>query len=189
MEQRNKSTSLRRLPIREYLLSRCKPGVSNIDFVDVVGPFMTNKIKSQWNIILKEDKCIVTEPSHVCEIFTTLFSTNADSIAEHDEINMENEYFLYVFGKHKNHNSILKIKEHHGDVPSFDFKPVTAVCVEKLLKMLKINKATGYNHMPAKMVKMYSNELLVTLMELLTYAFTHKRFPGEMKKSWDSPFI
>ncbi len=40
--------------------------------------------------------------------------------------------FLYdVFEKHKNHNSILKIKEHHVDVPSFDFKPITAFYVEK----------------------------------------------------------
>ncbi len=45
--QRNKSTSLRRLAIRDYLLSRCKPGASNKDFFDAVGPLMTNKIKSQ----------------------------------------------------------------------------------------------------------------------------------------------
>ncbi len=92
---------------------------------------MTNKIKSQQNIILKEEECIVTEPSDICEIFATLFSTNADSIGEPDEINMENETLLYdVFEKHKNHNSILKIKEHHGDVPSFDFKPITAFYIE-----------------------------------------------------------
>ncbi len=57
-----------------------KPGASNKDFFDAVGPFMTNKIKSQQNIILKERKCIVTEPLDVYEIFATLFFTNADSI-------------------------------------------------------------------------------------------------------------
>ncbi len=93
MAQGNKSTSLRRLSIRDYILSRCKPGASNKDFFDAVGPFMTNKIKSQQNIILQEEECIVTEPSDVCEIFATLFSTNADSIGEPDEINMENEPF------------------------------------------------------------------------------------------------
>ncbi len=55
---------------------------------------MTNKIKSQQNIILKEDECMVTEPSDVCEIFANLFYTNADSIGEPDEINMENETFF-----------------------------------------------------------------------------------------------
>ncbi len=83
----------------------------------------------------------------------------------------------------KNHNSILKIKEHHGDVPSFDFKPVTAFHVEKMLKRLKINKPTGYDHMSPRMVKKTcSSELSVTLMELLNYAFKHKRFPDEIKK-------
>ncbi len=83
----------------------------------------------------------------------------------------------------KKHNSILKIIEHHGDVPSFDFKPVTAFYVEKMLNWLKINKATGYDHMSPKMVKMCCNELSVTLMELLNYAFKHKRFPDEMKNA------
>ncbi len=50
-----------------------------------------------------------------------------------------------------------------------------------MLKRLKINKATGCNLMPPKMVKMCSNELSVTLMELLNYAFKHKRFPDKMQ--------
>ncbi len=59
--QRNKSTPLRRLAIRVYFyfLSRCKPGA-----------FM---IKSQQNIILKEEECIVTKSSDVCDIFATFF--------------------------------------------------------------------------------------------------------------------
>ncbi len=76
-------------------------------FIDAVCPFMTNKTKLQRNIILKEEECI----SDVYEIFATLFSTNADSVGEPDEINMENDNVLCdVFEKHKNHNSILKIK-------------------------------------------------------------------------------
>ncbi len=90
-------------------------------------------------------------------------------------------YMMYL-KKHKNHNIILKIKEHHGDVPSFDFKPVAAFNVEFFLKRLKINEALGNDHMPPKMVKMCSNELSVTLMELLKYAFKHKRFPDEIKQ-------
>ncbi len=89
---------------------------------------------------------------------------------------MENETFLYdVFEKCKNRKTILIIKEHHGDVPSLAITPVTAFYIEIMLKRLKINKATGYDHMPPKIVKMCSNEL--SLMELLNYAFKHKRFP------------
>ncbi len=102
---------------------------------------------------------------------------------------MENETFIWCICEHKNHNSILKIKEHPGDVPSFDFKPVTAFYVENMLKRLKINKATAYDHMPPKMVKMCSNELSMTLMELLNYAFEYKRFPDEVKNAEIAPIF
>ncbi len=49
--------SIRRKTIKDYLLSKCKPGASSKDFFffDAVGPFMNNKCRLQRNIILKED--------------------------------------------------------------------------------------------------------------------------------------
>ncbi len=44
-----------RLAIRDYVLSWCKPGASTKSLFDAVGLLMTNKIKSQQNIILKEE--------------------------------------------------------------------------------------------------------------------------------------
>ncbi len=106
------------------------------------------------------------------------------------KLTWENENVLYdVFEKYKNHNSILKIKKHHGDVPGFDFKPNAASYVEKILKKLKINKATGYDHMTPKMIKMCSNELSVTSMELLNYVFQHRRFPDEVKNAEIAPIV
>ncbi len=76
-------------------------------------------------------------------------------MGEPDEINIENETFLYdVFEKHKNHHRILKIKIH-------------------LLRHFMLN-------LHPKVVKMCFNELSMTLMELLNYGFKHKRFPDEM---------
>ncbi len=43
--------------------------------------------------------------------------------------------------------------------------------------------------MPTKMVKMCSNELSVTLMELLNYAFKHKKFQDEMKNAEIAPIF
>ncbi len=43
--------------------------------------------------------------------------------------------------------------------------------------------------MPPKMVKICFNELSVTLMELLNYAFKHKRFPDEMKNAEIAPIF
>ncbi len=48
-----------------------------------------------------------------------------------------------------------------------------------MLKRFKINKATGYDHMPPKMVTMCSNELSVRLIEL----------PDEMKNAEIAPIF
>ncbi len=41
-----------------------------------------------------------------------------------------NIFYMDVFEKHKNRNSILKINEHHGEVPNFQIKPVIVFYVE-----------------------------------------------------------
>ncbi len=70
---------------------------------------------------------------------------------------METEDILivaFVFEKHKNHKSILKINKHHGDIPSFNLKPAATFYVKQMLKKLKVNKTTGYDQLFHKMVKM-----------------------------------
>ncbi len=54
--------------------------------------------------------------------------------------------------------------------------------VYKILCKVKINKATGYDNVPPKMVKICAEELSKTLAELLNQAFTNNRFPEDMKK-------
>ncbi len=53
------------------------------------------------------------------------FSTVANSIRQPDEINIHNSNFLgEVLNKHKNHESIVKIKENHKNSITFNFKLV-----------------------------------------------------------------
>ena len=188
--QRNKSTSMRRSAIKDYILSKCRPGASQKDFWDIVGPFMANKSKSQRNIILREDDSIISDQSELCELFSVFFATSASEIGQPDVIDMSEKDFLYnIVDRHKDHKSILAIKNNHKDLSIFDFKPVDATYVEKILDKLKINKATGYDQIPPKIVKMCSSELSVTLMELVNHAFKGKRFPHDMKKAEISPIF
>ncbi len=69
------------------------------------------------------------------------------------------EMLSVVFEKQMNHKNILKINEHHGDFLRFDFKHGSTSYVENILKGVNINKATGYDQLPLKMVKMCSKEL------------------------------
>ncbi len=63
------------------------------------------------------------------------------------------------------------------------------IYVRKLLHNINAQKATGYDNIPPKMVKMCADGLSVTLTELLNYAFSNKIFPDDMKKAEISPFF
>ncbi len=56
---------MRRKAIKDYLLSKYKPGASSKEFFDAVGPFMNNKCRLQGNIILKEDDQIITDTTWI----------------------------------------------------------------------------------------------------------------------------
>ncbi len=94
-----------------------------------------------------------------------------------------------IIERHKNHTSILAIKEHHKDVQGFDFKPVKVKYVENLLHKLDMNKARGYNQIPPKMVKLCSKELSKILTELVNIAFKQIIFPDDMKRADVSPIF
>ncbi len=70
-----------------------------------------------------------------------------------------------------------------------DFKQVDEIYVRKLLHNINAQKATGYDNIPPKMVKMYVDELSVTLTELMNYAFSNKIFPDDIKKAEISPIF
>ncbi len=117
-------------------------------------------------------------------MFSTFFSSCANNIGQPDKIDMrELDFLINIIDRHENHTSILAIKEHHKDVPGFDFKPVKVVHVENLLHKLDVNKATGYDQIPSKMVKLCSKELTQTLTELVNNAFKQNLFRDDMKRA------
>jgi hypothetical protein len=178
--ERNKTTHMRREAIKNHFMSRCKPGANSKDFFDAIGPFMLHKSKTHRDIILMHDEHIVTDTKEQCELFANLFSTIASSIGSPDEIDMSQSDFLArTLEKHSNHDSVKAIKARHSNGLSFDFKPVERDYVQGILSRLKIHKATGYDNIPPKMIKICSDELATTLTELVNSAFKSKRFPED----------
>jgi hypothetical protein len=189
-QQRNKVTGIRRNAIKEFFMSKCKPGASPRDFWNAVGPFLSKKNKSRRNIILKENDHVVTDTSDLCEIFANFFSTVANSIGRPDHIDLSKpDFLLTTIDKHKNHESVKAILERHTGNVTFEFKPVDNEYVYKLLCKLNIHKATGYDNIPPKMVKLCAKELSVTLTECINCAFKDNIFPEDMKKAEISPIF
>ncbi len=59
--------------------------------------------------------------------------------------------------------------------------------VENLLHKLDMNKATGYDQISPKIVKLCSKELFKTLTELVNNAFKQNLFPNDIKRADVSP--
>ncbi len=75
------------------------------------------------------------------------------------------------------------------DNNKFDFKLVDEIYVRKLLCNINTQKATGYDNIPLNMVKMCTDDLSVTLTELINYALWNKIFHDDLKKNVITPNV
>ncbi len=121
-QQRNNVTGMRRKAIREYFISKCKPGASAKDFWNAIGPFMSKRPKHKEILYLKKVTMSLQIHSELCEIFANLFSTVAISIGHPDQIDVNKSDFLYdTIEKHNSNKAIL---ERHKCDETFEFKQV-----------------------------------------------------------------
>ncbi len=60
---------------------------------------------------------------------------------------------------------------------------------ENILHKLEMKKATGYDQIPPKLVKLCSKELSKTLTELVNNPFKQNIFPDDMTRAEVSPIF
>ncbi len=60
---------------------------------------------------------------------------------------------------------------------------VSSNYVHKIMSKLNKNKATGFDNVPPKVVKMCTDELSVTVTELISSVFANNLFPDDMIKA------
>ncbi len=186
--QRNYVTDLRRNAIRSYFTSKCNENSDPKQFWNCVKPFLSNKSNSHRNIILQEEDKIIADRHDVCDVFNTYFSTIAETIGQPDQICMENEDYLNaIFERHKNHPSVIAIKENCHAENEFSFETVTDDYVLKCLQKIKCNKATGFDDLPPKAIQMCSYELTGMFTNVINHSITTSVFPDDMKKAEISP--
>ncbi len=142
-------------------MSKCKPDTSPKDL---------------WNA--------VADVPELCELFMNFFLQLLIQYDIQMKIHIHNRNYLAdVLNNHRNHESKMKIKENHTNNITFNLKHVKPDYVLNILSKLKINKATGYDNVPPKMVKICAEELSETLAELVNQTFTANRFHEDMKKA------
>ena len=180
---RNKAVALRKESMANYFSKGCAK--RDKDFWQMISPFMSNKRSTfGQDIILNENNQLIVEAKSVADIFNNHFTNIASNIGFDDEIISTAD----AIAKHAQHPSVLKILGRFSDRKEcFKFYPVSASDIEKKLKSLNVRKATGYDNIPGKLLRLAHKELAMPLTTLINKCISHSVFPAIMKSAEVSP--
>ena len=185
--QRNKVTRLKRQAMKVYFDTQCNNTVNNSkQFWDVIRPFFTEICKrGSQNILLSEDKNIISHPKDVCNIFNNHLVNVAKDLKESDSL--ASMFVKQVISYYENHLSVRVIKDMCPQGNDFVFKPVTHDKLLLYLKKLNTRKACGFDLIPAKMLEISADILCYSLTPIINLSITLSTYPDGCKKAEVSP--
>ena len=187
-KNRNLVTKLKAISIRKYFDERCNTRQSENGkmFWDTIKPFMRETRDPNCVITIKDGKNIVNDPVVVSNIFNAHFSSVAADFGSKEDI-AEDEDLYSIFKMYADHSSIKLIRENNSDVSPFTFGDTSYQHIHRLLKNMDTSKSTGYDAIPAKLLKLAADELSPPLTALINRSITASHFPAPLKKAEVSP--
>ena len=117
-------------------------------------------------------------------IFNDFFISVASEIGFDEDIVSVTD----AINEYNTHPSIEKIKAYYkNDIRYFDFQTVVADTVMLMIKNLDSKKATSYDNIPGKLIKVAHRELGNPLCNLINHSMKLKCFPCIMKSAEVTP--
>ena len=180
---RNHVVSLRKKSIAKYFENNCAK--QDRTFWRTISPFFSDKkFRNGNHTILREGEDIIVDSNEVAEIFNVYFSSIASEIGFQDQHSTIEEAIL----AHDDHPSVIKIRDAYGEnAHSFNFEMVSHDCISKTLRMINVRKATGYDNIPAKLLRLAQNELTYPITNLVNNSISMSTFPDQLKCAELSP--
>ena len=83
-----------------------------------------------------------------------------------------NESIDSVIERHSNHPSVVNISQSFNVIDTFEFTTVSEVQVEKQIKSVNPKKATGYDQIPPRIIKLCHKELTPALTKIINNSIT-----------------
>ena len=186
--QRNLVTQLRKRSMNNYIHNKCSNNTSSHcngkEFWDTIKPLISHKcnIKND-NIILLRNNEVFTQPDAVASIFNDYFTNIAENIGSDDSIKDEDNV-LSCLVSHSDHDSITNIKEFMksaGTNNAFYFHDIDVNVIRSHLNKLKCNKATGYDLLPSRLLRIGCDILCYSICYLVNTSFRICSFPNSLK--------
>ena len=180
---RNHVVSLRKKSIAKYFENNCAK--QDRTFWSTISPFLSDKKFRNGNYtILREGEDTIVDSNEVAEIFNVYFSSIASERGFQDQHSTTEEVIL----AHDDHPSVIKIRDAYGEnAHSFNFDMVSHDCISKKLRMINVRKATGYDNIPAKLLRLAQNELTYPITNLVNNSISMSTFPDQLKCAELSP--
>ena len=188
--QRNIVTKLRKKSINVYLYNKCNSNVgTGKQFWDAVKPLISHKSYNRNDtIILMKDEEVFTNPTVVASLFNNYFTDIAKNIGNEDTYNHDDNVSSCLM-KHYKHDSVINIKSFMKSKTKseFNFHYVTVDVIWSYLHEMKCNKATGWDLLPSRLLKLGSDVLCLSICNLINMSFKVCSFPNMLKCAEISP--
>jgi hypothetical protein len=185
--QRNRTTAIRKASIKTYFRERSDGGPRNEHFWDTIKPFITNKgCKNTQELMIEHNSDILTNPKDVADAMNKFYidiasHIGADVTVPSSDFNNLEDYVNDSISLFKEHPSVKCINESFSKSEDFDFKPISCQSMYNILQSLDTSKATGYDDISAKILKLSSPVLYVPLTNLFNKCILNSIFPTELK--------
>ena len=149
--QRNKVNKLKRVSLNKHFDTKCNQTTNNPKiFWDTVKPFLNDKCpNSRTKINLLEGDSIIMDTESICNLFNQYFIDTALEVAQNATHTNSDSDTSFT-----NHVSVKAIRNAYQHISSFHFHTVSETVVFNKLKRINPKKATGYDQVPAKLVKL-----------------------------------
>ena len=186
-KQRNLVNKLKKSSLQKYFQEKCHKGNNKgKHFWEIVKPFMTNKNKTNSHkITLYENDTLISKPNDVCNTFNEYYINVTNDFCESNTIN--NMSADEIINHYKDHPSIKLITEKVNNNHRYEFKLVNQNITEKKLKVLQTNKASGFDNISPKFLKLGAERLSHSLTPIINNSIYQNKYPEYAKKAEVTP--
>ena len=186
-KQRNLVNKLKRSSLNQYFQKNCNNTTNkNKHFWDIVKPFMTNKVKTNHqNITLFHNDSLISKQTEVSNVLNEYYVNVTNDLCESDEVRQMSAD--EVIDHYKDHPSVKSIHEFAKYEQPFNFEPIQQSITLNKLKQIQSNKATGFDNISPKFLKIAANNLSYTLTPIINNSFLTSTYPESNKHAEVTP--
>ena len=176
--------------VKNFFETRCNSQFTENPkrYWDTIKPFVTDKkVRSGSTCFtLKLGNDIINDASTVSNAFNEFFSTVADHIGTSSPL-VGSETIDDIVKAYDTHESIVKIRSQINKESCFSFEAANQNQIYKLLNDTDTKKATGYDGIPPKMLKISASELCKPITNIINLSIRESCFPPQLKLAEVSP--